>query len=280
MKTVHLHVLVHGLWGNPRELDQVKQRLEHEGKLCLVIDRIQGKSLLGVELGGKLVADQLMDWVNEQENEKNTDVRVSFIAHSLGGLYSRYCLGILERLGWFSNNRIKLVNFVTLASPHLGAGQHRLRWGSTLTNSIIGIIAGQSGKDLLSEEFIEEIAQGDYLEALSKAENLVCYANLYFDLSVHFETAAIMRSRPNEETVEQSLVEGTKGKIVKLERTAQDNSANLIKNALEALERLDWKRYGVKDRVFFSHVDIIVKSSAINSYGQDILTHLISILHD
>eukprot|EP01087_Luapelamoeba_hula_P009965 TRINITY_DN2607_c0_g1_i1.p1 TRINITY_DN2607_c0_g1~~TRINITY_DN2607_c0_g1_i1.p1 ORF type:complete len:313 (-),score=41.12 TRINITY_DN2607_c0_g1_i1:97-1035(-) len=43
----------------------------------------------------------------------------SIIGHSLGGLYSRFCIGKLYEWGFF--NHFTPVNFVTFASPHLGS---------------------------------------------------------------------------------------------------------------------------------------------------------------
>jgi hypothetical protein len=80
-------------------------------------------------------------------------------------------------------------------------------------------------------------------------------------------------------------VQGTNGKVVEIvvKHNGQGTDAvveHFSRKALEALESLNWKRYGVVDRPILSHVDIIVKNQVFNAYGRDILTHLTNILHD
>eukprot|EP00955_Chlamydomonas_euryale_P049473 354264-Chlamydomonas_euryale.AAC.2 len=50
--------------------------------------------------------------------------KLSFIGYSLGGLISRYAVGILYARGWLaggSGGGVEPVNFVTVAAPHIGA---------------------------------------------------------------------------------------------------------------------------------------------------------------
>jgi hypothetical protein len=45
---------------------------------------------------------------------------VSFLGYSLGGVITRYAVGVLEHAGAFESGRLIPVNFIAIASPHLG----------------------------------------------------------------------------------------------------------------------------------------------------------------
>ncbi len=45
--------------------------------------------------------------------------RISFVGYSLGGLICRYAVGHLAAVGYFDS--VQPVNFITIASPHLGS---------------------------------------------------------------------------------------------------------------------------------------------------------------
>jgi hypothetical protein len=46
--------------------------------------------------------------------------RISFVAHSLGGLFQRYAIGDLYKSGDSTIAGLEPVTFVTMATPHLG----------------------------------------------------------------------------------------------------------------------------------------------------------------
>ena len=52
----------------------------------------------------------------EAEDKKVT--KLSVVGYSLGGLVSRYLVGILQQRGFFEN--VKPMNFITVATPHIG----------------------------------------------------------------------------------------------------------------------------------------------------------------
>ncbi|CAK9279346.1 unnamed protein product [Sphagnum jensenii] len=99
---------------------------------------------VGIDLGGKQLADEVRQIVRQTKGLK----RISFVAHSLGGSFSRYAIADLYRLNdnsqgevdisngshfrGYSNARsihckaklagLELVNLITIATPHLGLG--------------------------------------------------------------------------------------------------------------------------------------------------------------
>lgn len=86
----------------------------------------------GVDTGGFRVGQEIQHTLAEHKGQithisivgtlVSVDVTaclsLRFTGHSLGGLYARYVVGFLEASGVF--DLVTPVNFMTLASPHLG----------------------------------------------------------------------------------------------------------------------------------------------------------------
>ncbi len=68
----------------------------------------------GIAAGGMRVADEVQSVLTLHPHLKS----LSFVALSLGGLYSRFAVKLLHQRGVLE--RVSPVNFITLASPHLG----------------------------------------------------------------------------------------------------------------------------------------------------------------
>lgn len=65
---------------------------------------------------------QVEDTVNNHRSLK----KISFVAHSLGGLIARYAIGMLYSEASDKNERgsiagLEPINFITVATPHLGS---------------------------------------------------------------------------------------------------------------------------------------------------------------
>jgi hypothetical protein len=71
--------------------------------------------------------DRLVDLIKKtvasylEEDQPKRVTQLSFIGYSLGGLICRYAVGILHAEGWFEQSGIEPTNFITVATPHLGA---------------------------------------------------------------------------------------------------------------------------------------------------------------
>lgn len=93
----------------------------------------------GVEKGGQRLAQEIQDLA-----EQNPSLRsYSLVCISLGGLYCRYAAGVLHNTSSFA---LEPINFVSIASPHLGVRDHLseiYRWAARKG------VAGQSGFDTM-----------------------------------------------------------------------------------------------------------------------------------
>lgn len=107
--TVDGIVFVHGIAGSGSDWDTMVERLKNDG---WAEDRLIAGSLADPTWGSNTRnAEQIAAWV--QELADRGAQRIAVVAHSMGGLSSRY---YLQRLGGSS----KVAVFVTLGTPHHG----------------------------------------------------------------------------------------------------------------------------------------------------------------
>lgn len=112
---VHLWVLVHGFQGNSQDMKMIKNNIALVFPEVMFLmssaneDHTEGDI---AQMGAKL-AQEINTHIS-QYCPGNSLGKISFIAHSLGGLISRAALPYL------SEHKQKMCNFITLSSPHLG----------------------------------------------------------------------------------------------------------------------------------------------------------------
>uniref|UniRef100_A0A2P2KFC9 Uncharacterized protein MANES_17G055600 n=1 Tax=Rhizophora mucronata TaxID=61149 RepID=A0A2P2KFC9_RHIMU len=141
----HLLVLVHGIFASPSDWTYVQAELKRRlGKNFLLYASSSNsytKTFSGIDGAGKRLAEEVMRVVEKTDSLK----KISFLAHSLGGLFARYAIAVLYSQNASSisqsNNHVgselpdlnvpcssrqgtiaglEPVNFITLATPHLG----------------------------------------------------------------------------------------------------------------------------------------------------------------
>ncbi|CAL0308978.1 unnamed protein product [Lupinus luteus] len=149
----HLVVLVHGISGSPSDWTYAEGELKRQlGKNFLVYasaSNAYSLTFTGIDEAGTRLADEVRQVVKQTKSLK----RISFLAHSLGGLFARYAVAVLyspdtynsdqhvdtensmmessQRTTNFSNGGViaglEPINFITLATPHLGVrGKNQL----------------------------------------------------------------------------------------------------------------------------------------------------------
>ena len=139
----HLVVLIHGLEGFNTDLKYISNKLRQRfpGVLkTLAPDCNHGRTFDGIMNG----ANRILELV-EREIAGGAVKYISFIGHSLGGLYARCVVGLLHQKGMIPSLVIP-VNFITLATPHLGSREHSKVLGQRFTGLLVGTVVGQTGK--------------------------------------------------------------------------------------------------------------------------------------
>ena len=142
---IHLVVLIHGLEGFNTDFQYLacKLRERFSGRVkTLSPDCNHGRTGDGIMNGAKRILECI-----EIEIKKSSVVYLSLIGHSLGGLYARCVAGLLNQKGLFQSRLIPL-NFITLATPHLGSREHTKILGSKFTSLLAEVVVGQTGKGI------------------------------------------------------------------------------------------------------------------------------------
>lgn len=205
----HLAVLIHGLWGQPKHLDFVRNALreEHaEDDLHILVATCIGdnKTYDGIEVGGERVANEIEEKLAQLEQDGHTIRKISIAGYSLGGLIARYAIGVLYSSGLF--DRIQPVNFTTFATPHLGVRTPKRGARSYLFNVLGAKTLSTSGQQMFLVDTFRDTKRpllsvmadpnSAFVKGLSMFKNKWIYANTMNDRSVPYYTAAMSRIDP------------------------------------------------------------------------------------
>lgn len=245
---VHFLVLVHGMWGNVQHLAEaariireVKGDKDQDGRTLevLVAETNQEESTYdGFDWGGERVADEVEEAVAKIEESGRKVTRFSVTGYSLGGLISRYMIGVLYQRGFFETHTP--ANFNTFATPHIGLPQYP-NWISKLGSVLGPRILSRSGEQFYAVDkwsksgrpLLEVMAdpKGIFYEALSMFPNARIYANAVNDRTVPYVTAAIEFEDPFLNPDENGIVPSFNEKYKPIMASFAVTSAAVAKKA-------------------------------------------------
>ncbi|KAG5015413.1 hypothetical protein JHK85_021549 [Glycine max] len=155
---------------------ELKRRLGKNFLIYVSSSNTYTKTFTGIDGAGKRLADEVLQVVKKTKSLK----RISFLAHSLGGLFARYAIAVLYSPDTYSRDQpgdlansmtensqgttlsrggmiagLEPINFITLATPHLGVrGKKQLPFllGVPILEKLAAPIApffvGQTGSQL------------------------------------------------------------------------------------------------------------------------------------
>ncbi|XAO27879.1 hypothetical protein I312_106743 [Cryptococcus bacillisporus CA1280] len=208
--SVHVVLLIHGLWGTPAHLGVAKEELEAawgEGgggeELVVMVAGGMTAQLTydGIDVCASRVAWELDEKVKELEARGKHVAKFSLTGYSLGGLVARYLVGLLHSRSPSFFHLHKPVAFSTLASPHYGIPRY-----NTLLSTILcwlgARVMSRSGEQLYVADkysdddprpLLEIMAdpRSVFYHGLEKFERLSLFAAAINDNSVPYPTAAI-----------------------------------------------------------------------------------------
>ncbi|KAM7530604.1 hypothetical protein LguiB_034014 [Lonicera macranthoides] len=247
----HLLVLVHGILASPNDWTYVEAELKKRlGRNFLIFAsscNTYTKTFTGIDGAGKRLAEEVTQVVRKTESLK----RISFLAHSLGGLFARHAVAVLyspndassgselsESLAFLANANSKNtssslnqgmiaglepINFITLASPHLGVrGKKQLPFLlgvpflERLAAPIAPILAGRTGSQLFLTDgkpnkpplllrMASDCEDGKFISALGAFRCRIVYANVSYDHMVGWRTSSIRREKELVKPPQRSL---------------------------------------------------------------------------
>lgn len=232
VQRVHVIVLVHGWLGCPQDLGYMHHALEaqatrmvqqqqHSSKeepfyvyTCVANS---GRTNDGIVAGADRIAEEINEYLQgiQDQNKGVSEITLTILGYSLGGLYSRYALpkiipsATTTTTEQSNPQKAKIVPkvFCTVATPHLGSGG-RQNWFQfpAYMDPWFGVITN-TARDLfhLTPHIKDTITDPYWIEPLLRFEKRIAYANTYsMDFMVPTSTAAFLSEKSNSEHFHQS----------------------------------------------------------------------------
>ncbi|KAG8372418.1 hypothetical protein BUALT_Bualt12G0064100 [Buddleja alternifolia] len=226
VKPDHLIIMVNGIIGSSADWRYAGEQFVKNLPDKVVVHRSKcNPSRLtfdGVDRMGERLAEEVMDVIRRWHGVS----KISFVAHSLGGLVARYAIGRLYQLSAKSSDisaphderlcvatiaGLEPMNFVTFATPHLGSRGHKqlpilcgLPFLEKSASQTAHWIAGRSGKHLFLTDnddgrpplllrMVNDTDGHHFMSALRSFKRRVAYANANYDHVVGWRTSSIRR---------------------------------------------------------------------------------------
>ncbi|KJZ76831.1 hypothetical protein HIM_03708 [Hirsutella minnesotensis 3608] len=230
LKADHLCVLVHGLWGNPNHMRSIakalRSRYSHDELHMLLAKRNSGSFTYdGIELGGERVCAEIEDELRTIESRGGKIKKLSIVGYSLGGLVSRYAVGLLYAKGILDN--LECMNFTTFASPHLGVRTPLKGWYNHIWNVVGARTLSMSGRQLFTIDRFRDTGRpllsvladpaSIFMLGQRKFQRHTLYTNIVNDRSAVYYTTGIAKTDPycgNMETFRPNYLKGSEKVIL------------------------------------------------------------------
>ncbi|KAI1133486.1 putative serine esterase-domain-containing protein [Nemania abortiva] len=205
----HLCVLVHGLWGNPNHMKQVATAIRAaypEDELHLLLAKRNSGNFTydGIELGGERVCLEIEEEIEAIRRKGGNITKLSIVGYSLGGLVSRYAIGLLYAKGVL--DKVEPVNFTTFATPHLGVRAPLRGWYDSIWNRLGARILSESGRQLFIVDKFRDTGkpllsiladpESIFIMGLKKFKRRTLYSNIVNDRTVVHYTSMITKTDP------------------------------------------------------------------------------------
>ncbi|KAH9678634.1 DUF676 domain-containing protein [Citrus sinensis] len=211
----HLVVMVHGILGSSSDwkfgAKQFVKRLPDKVFVHCSERNMSKLTLDGVDVMGERLAQEVLEVIERKPNLR----KISFVAHSVGGLVARYAIGRLYRPPKIENEDssadtssensrgtiagLEAINFITVATPHLGSRGNKqvpFLFGVTAfekaANFVIHLIFRRTGRHLflndndegrppLLRRMLEDEDENYFMSALRAFKRRFQFPTLWLD---------------------------------------------------------------------------------------------------
>ncbi|KAK7290476.1 hypothetical protein RIF29_04925 [Crotalaria pallida] len=225
----HLVVMVNGILGSVTDwqfaAEQFVRELPDKVYVHCSERNVSRLTLDGVDVMGERLAEEVLGVIQTKPNLH----KISFVAHSVGGLVARYAIGSLYRpsvrepledscntgnkedsMGTIGG--LEAMNFITVATPHLGSRGNKqvpFLYGVTafekIASSVIHFIFRRTGRHLfltddeegkppLLNRMVQDYDGQHFISALRTFKRRVLYSNVEYDNIVGWRTSSIRRN--------------------------------------------------------------------------------------
>uniref|UniRef100_K3YU24 DUF676 domain-containing protein n=1 Tax=Setaria italica TaxID=4555 RepID=K3YU24_SETIT len=280
----HLVVMVHGIVGSTADwkfgAEQFDKLLSDKVIVHCSNRNMRKLTLDGIDVMGERLAQEVIEEINRRPYIK----KISFVAHSVGGLVARYAIGRLYRppkqtsenapQSLSDNNRgtihgLEAVNFITVASPHLGSRGNKqvpFLFGVTAIENfaccIIHLIFGRTGKHLfltdyddgkppLLQRMVDNWGDLQFMSALQAFRRRVAYSNACYDHIVGWRTSSIRQDSELPKWVDSTnkiyphIVYEELSKAEAPNQCVDTDNCTLEERLLRGLKRVSWEKVDV-----------------------------------
>ncbi|KAL1819971.1 hypothetical protein ACET3Z_014840 [Daucus carota] len=225
----HLVVMVHGIMGSTANwkfaAEQFVRMLPDKVYVHRSEKNMAMLTLDGVDVMGERLAEEVFELIKQKPNLR----KISFVAHSLGGLAARYAIGKLYKPPKTDSEGNLLadaaeeskgtigglvpINFITVATPHLGSrgnNQVPFLFGVTALEKVAAGVShlifkrtgrhlfltddDNDGKPPLLKRMVEDHEDCYFMSGLRSFKRRVAYSNVGYDHIVGWRTASIRRA--------------------------------------------------------------------------------------
>ncbi|OWM75714.1 putative lipase ROG1 [Punica granatum] len=222
----HLVIMVNGILGSSSDwkfaAEQFVKELPDKVFVHCSERNVAKLTLDGVDVMGERLAEEVLEVMKRKPNLH----KISFVAHSVGGLVARYAIGRLYRpskSGSGSASKVEAdlkgtiggleaMNFITVASPHLGsrgnkqvpflfgvtafekAANYVIHWIFRRTGRHLFLNDDDEGKPPLLRRMLEDYDDCHFMSALQTFKRRVVYSNACYDHIVGWRTSSIRRN--------------------------------------------------------------------------------------
>uniref|UniRef100_K3YH26 DUF676 domain-containing protein n=3 Tax=Setaria italica TaxID=4555 RepID=K3YH26_SETIT len=310
----HLLVMVHGILGSTADWQYAANEFVKQLPDDVIVHCSEKNSSMltldGVDVMGERLADEVLDVVSRRPEL----TKISFLAHSVGGLAARYAIAKLYRHpdGVSDGNTkgticgLEAINFITVATPHLGSRGNKqvpllfgslamekvacrvVHWIFRRTGKHLFLTDDEEGQPPLLQRMVEDHGDLYFISALRAFKRRVVYANADCDHIVGWRTSSIRR---NTELPELAVSSSEKYPHIVHEEYSeeiddekcQDSMTDCNLDILEekmvtGLRRVSWEKVDVSFQSsitsFAAHSIIQVKYAFMND-GADVIQHII-----
>ncbi|KAL3521381.1 hypothetical protein ACH5RR_019530 [Cinchona calisaya] len=225
----HLVIMVHGILGSASDwkfaAEQFVRTLPDKVFVHCSEKNMATLTLDGVDVMGERLTEEVLEVIKRKPNMQ----KISFVAHSVGGLVARYAIGRLYKPsskgnpGDLSTNcceeeskatiaGLEPINFITFATPHLGSRGNKqvpflfgvpafekaaglfIHWIFRRTGRHLFLTDDIEGKPPLLKRMVEDGSDCHFMSALRAFKRRVAYSNVGYDHIVGWRTSSIRRN--------------------------------------------------------------------------------------
>ncbi|CDP05377.1 unnamed protein product [Coffea canephora] len=224
----HLVIMVHGILGSASDwkfaAEQFVRMLPDKVFVHCSEKNMAALTLDGVDVMGERLSEEVLDVIKRKPDMR----KISFVAHSVGGLVARYAIGRLYRPPSKGNPEfsstnsnaeeskatiagLEPINFITFATPHLGSRGNKqvpflfgvpafekaaglfIHWIFRRTGRHLFLTDHVEGKPPLLKRLVEDDGDCHFMSALQAFKRRVAYSNVGYDHIVGWRTSSIRR---------------------------------------------------------------------------------------